>query len=160
MSHSLNFVTLLMKAVDGMRISLHTGKLKSRLLNFFNDALWKSLIYEENWGKPIENKTNKTKRERPKVNIAATARTYETEQMSSSQPPFSLTECVAPTKVPEPGGCTNSPKTDLHSRTQRSVQALHTKRRFLDVARSKMNSFAEVRRREAQEADGASGLRR
>ena len=39
-SHSLNFITLLEKAVDGMRISLHTGKLKSRLLNFsFNDAL-------------------------------------------------------------------------------------------------------------------------
>ena len=106
-------------------------------------------------------KTKQTKTEHPKVNIAVTAGTYETEQMSSSQPPFSHTECDnAPTEVPEPGGCTNRPKTDLHTRTLRSVQALHTKRRFLDVACSKMNSFAEVRRREAQGADGASGLRR
>ena len=60
-----------------------------------------------------QSKTKQTKTERPKVNIAATAGTYETEQMSSSQTPFSHTECDnAPTKVPEPGGCTNSPKTD------------------------------------------------
>lgn len=56
-------------------------------------------------------KTKQTKTEHPKVNIAVTAGTYETEQTSSSQPPFSHTERDnAPTKVPEPGGCTTALK--------------------------------------------------